>query len=119
MYGWGRYTLFDFSFVLHTYFNVLVNRMIKYTGYGNAAGLFANRGLLGGKQSEEAGNYSSDSEDSETEEYREHKHGINPVMGCYEAPRPDPTANMTEEQVNSIFLNQKDLNLQKSVFGKF
>lgn len=79
--------------------------MIKYTGYGNAAGLFANRGLLGGRQCEEAANYSSDSENSETEEYKEHKHGINPVMGCYEAPRPDPTANMTEEQVNVILVS--------------
>lgn len=23
---------------------------------------------------------------------------INPVVGCYEPPRPDPTAHMTEEQ---------------------
>jgi len=44
--------------------------MIKYAGYGNAAGMFANRGLLAGRKSEGAINYSSDSEDSDTEEYR-------------------------------------------------
>ncbi|KAF2901536.1 hypothetical protein ILUMI_04657 [Ignelater luminosus] len=74
-----------------------VGRMIKYTGYGNAAGLFAQRGLLGGGRPGE-GLYSSDSENSDTEEYREHKHGINPVIGCYEPPHPSPFENMTEEQ---------------------
>ncbi|KAK5644277.1 hypothetical protein RI129_008122 [Pyrocoelia pectoralis] len=74
-----------------------VGRMIKYTGYGNAAGLFAQRGLLGGGKPAE-GRYSSDSEDSDTEEYREYKHGINPVTGCYDPSRPSPTMNMTEEQ---------------------
>lgn len=75
--------------------------MIKYTGYGNAAGLFAQRGLLAGRQPDNS-QYSSDSEGSDTEEYLEHKHGINPVLGCYEAERPSPTANMTEEQVSII-----------------
>ena len=41
--------------------------MVKYTGYGNCAGLLANRGLTFGGQGR--GDYSSDSEDSETEEY--------------------------------------------------
>jgi len=75
-----------------------VSRMIKYTGYGNAAGQFANRGLLAQHQgSQPHGQYSSDS-DSETDEYATYKHGINPVVGCYEPPRPDPTAHMTDEQ---------------------
>ncbi|XP_065172750.1 synembryn-like [Atheta coriaria] len=74
-----------------------VNRMIKYTGYGNAAGLFARRGLMGGRPADTSV-YSSESDDSDTEEYRDLKHGINPVLGCYEAPKPNPTANMTEEQ---------------------
>ena len=46
---------------------ITVNRMVKYTGYGNCAGLLANRGLMLGGQGQ--GDYSSDSEDSETEEY--------------------------------------------------
>lgn len=37
-----------------------VGRMIKYTGYGNAAGLFAKRGLLGGRNSDNQQQYSSD-----------------------------------------------------------
>lgn len=77
--------------------------MIKYTGYGNAAGLFASRGLLAKEslekiRSESCGKYSSDSEDSDTEEYERYKHGINPVIGCYEPPHQDPTEGMTEEQ---------------------
>ncbi|KAK9875783.1 hypothetical protein WA026_009575 [Henosepilachna vigintioctopunctata] len=85
----------EFLFVLC---KMNVRRMIKYTGYGNAAGLFAQRGLLGCQQDEEASKFSSDSEDSETEEYAEHKHEINPVLGCYEPPRSDAMADMTDEQ---------------------
>ncbi|EFA12419.2 synembryn-A [Tribolium castaneum] len=75
-----------------------VKRMIKYTGYGNAAGLFAKRGLLGGRSDRGEADYSSGSEGSETEEYAEFKHGINPVIGCYEEPHPNAMENMTEEQ---------------------
>lgn len=74
--------------------------MIKYTGYGNAAGMFANRGLLGGQQNKNESAYSSDGSDSETEEYNEFKHGINPVVGCYEEPRKNPLDGMTEEQAS-------------------
>lgn len=45
-------------------------RFIKYTGYGNAAGLLAARGLMAGGRPE--GQYSED-EDTDTEEYREAK----------------------------------------------
>ena len=45
---------------------VAVARFVKYTGYGNAAGLLAQRGLLCGGSGAE---YSSESDDSETEEY--------------------------------------------------
>ena len=43
-----------------------MTRFVKYTGYGNAAGLLAQRGLMCGGR---GADYSSDSEDSETEEY--------------------------------------------------
>jgi len=43
-----------------------VGRFVKYTGYGNAAGLLAQRGLMCGGH---GAVYSSESEDSETEEY--------------------------------------------------
>lgn len=74
-----------------------VGRMIKYTGYGNAAGLFANRGLLAGRSNPTA-DYSSDSEDSDTEEYKKIQDKINPVIGCYEPPRPNPLEGMSDEQ---------------------
>ncbi|CAL1595162.1 unnamed protein product [Knipowitschia caucasica] len=72
-----------------------VSRFIKYTGYGNAAGLLAARGLLRGGQ--DSGIYSED-EDSETEEYKEFKTRINPITGVVEEDRPDPMEGMTEEQ---------------------
>lgn len=74
-----------------------VSRLIKYTGYGNAAGLLASMGLMR-SSSGSAGNYSSDSEDSDTEEYLQYKEKINMVTGCYEEPRPSPMEGMTEEQ---------------------
>lgn len=56
-----------------------VSRFIKYTGYGNAAGLLAARGLLRGGR--DSGIYSED-EDSETEEYREAKAQSVPPQRC-------------------------------------
>ncbi|XP_076180452.1 ric8 guanine nucleotide exchange factor A isoform X2 [Ptiloglossa arizonensis] len=73
-----------------------VSRMVKYTGYGNAAGMFANKGLLGPDKGKAA--YSSESEDSETEEYLKHKEQINPVTGCFEPSKSNPLEGMTEEQ---------------------
>ncbi|KAM9470519.1 chaperone Ric-8A [Clarias gariepinus] len=72
-----------------------VSRFIKYTGYGNAAGLLAARGLMRGGW--EPGHYSED-EDSDTEEYREAKPHINPVTGKVEEEQPNPMDGMTEEQ---------------------
>lgn len=74
--------------------------MIKYTGYGNAAGLLANRGLLNLRMSNSfSGEYSSEnSEDSDTDEYKQIQHDINPVIGCYEPPRASPFTGMSEEQ---------------------
>uniref|UniRef100_A0A672JTV7 Synembryn n=1 Tax=Salarias fasciatus TaxID=181472 RepID=A0A672JTV7_SALFA len=77
-----------------------VRRFVKYTGYGNAAGLLATRGLLGGqgaRTSSSGTQYSSDS-DSDTEEYRQVKDRINPVTGRVEAEQPDPMEGMTEEE---------------------
>lgn len=75
-----------------------VGRMIKYTGYGNAAGLFAKRGILDCRRVEGT-DYSSDSEDSDTEEYKQQQEGINPVLGCVEPrSKPNPLDGMSEEQ---------------------
>ncbi|KAH8292922.1 hypothetical protein KR044_008665 [Drosophila immigrans] len=74
-----------------------VGRMIKYTGYGNAAGLFAKRGVLDCRRIERA-DYSSDSEDSDTEEYKQQQQSFNPVLGCVEQPKRNPLDGMSEEQ---------------------
>ncbi|XP_056144332.1 synembryn-A [Lampris incognitus] len=75
-----------------------VSRFVKYTGYGNAAGLLAARGLLsGGHGVATHTQYSSDS-DSDTEEYREAKGQINPVTGRVEEEQPDPMEGMSEEE---------------------
>jgi len=75
-----------------------VGRLIKYTGYGNAAGLLANRGLMLSRQDLSQYERESDSEDSETEEYIELEDKINPVTGCLDIPKPNPMEGMTEEQ---------------------
>ncbi|XP_069480009.1 synembryn-A [Ambystoma mexicanum] len=72
-----------------------VTRFVKYTGYGNAAGLLAARGLMAGGRA--GGNYSED-EDTDTEEYKEAKANINPVTGRVEEKPPNPLDGMTEEQ---------------------
>ncbi|XP_027892041.1 synembryn-A-like isoform X3 [Xiphophorus couchianus] len=74
-----------------------VRRFVKYTGYGNAAGLLATRGLLGGQRAVSDAQYSSDS-DSDTEEYRQMKDRINPVTGRVEAEQSNPMEGMTEEE---------------------
>ena len=48
-----------------------VGRLIKYTGYGNAAGLLAHRGLMMGHPDGHVSAFSSDSENSDTEEYKQ------------------------------------------------
>ncbi|GAA6094062.1 synembryn-A, partial [Tachysurus ichikawai] len=74
-----------------------VGRFVKYTGYGNAAGLLAARGLLSGHSSAPQCQYSSDS-DSDTEEYRQARGRINLVTGRVEEPQPDPMEGMSEEE---------------------
>ncbi|CAL1599363.1 unnamed protein product [Knipowitschia caucasica] len=85
----------DFIFVLC---KENVRRFVKYTGYGNAAGLLATRGLLGGQSAQSVtAHYSSDS-NSDTEEYRQQKDRINPVTGRVEAQMPDPMEGMSEQE---------------------
>ena len=55
---------------VHILLYVLANRLVKHTGYGNAAGLLMSRGMLGGKTQPQELMYSDD-EDSDTEEYLE------------------------------------------------
>ena len=54
---------------------------MKHTGYGNAAGLLAARGLLGGKNDRKSMEYSSDDDDSDTEEYSAVVNMVDPITG--------------------------------------
>ncbi|XP_022082696.1 synembryn-A-like [Acanthaster planci] len=83
----------DFLFILC---KESVTRLIKYTGYGNAAGMLARRGLLAGGHGNR--DYSSDDEDSDTEEYKDIRDEVNPVTGRVESERPNPMEGMTDEQ---------------------
>ena len=47
-----------------------VDSLLKYTGYGNAAGLLAARGLLAGGRGD---HWYSENEDTDTEEYKNAK----------------------------------------------
>nr|XP_014340978.1 PREDICTED: synembryn-B isoform X2 [Latimeria chalumnae] len=87
-----KQTAAEFLFVLC---KEKVDSLLKYTGYGNAAGLLVARGLLAGGRGE--GQYSED-EDSDTEEYKSAKPFINPITGHIEEPMPNPFDEMTEEQ---------------------
>lgn len=71
-------------------------RFIKYTGYGNAAGLLAQKGLMAGSSNHSA--YSSESENSDTEDYLRLKENVNPVTGKWEYPESNVMDEMTEEQ---------------------
>ncbi|XP_062445074.1 synembryn-B isoform X2 [Rhea pennata] len=72
-----------------------VDTLLKYTGYGNAAGLLAARGLLAGGRGD---HWYSDDEDTDTEEYKSAKPNINLITGHLEEPMPNPMDEMTEEQ---------------------
>ncbi|KAM4553917.1 chaperone Ric-8B isoform 2-T2 [Fundulus diaphanus] len=86
-----KQTAAEFLFVLC---KESVDNLLKYTGYGNAAGLLVARGLLAGGRGETQ--YSED-EDSDTDEYKSAK-PINPITGHVEEPMPNPIEEMTEEQ---------------------
>ncbi|XP_077967182.1 chaperone Ric-8A-like [Styela clava] len=83
----------DFVFVLC---REKVERLVKYTGYGNAAGLLASRGLLAGGQGDTV--YSDCDSDSDTEEYLENAEKINPITGHIPPNIPNPMEGMSEEQ---------------------
>ncbi|XP_073423935.1 chaperone Ric-8B [Dendrobates tinctorius] len=87
-----KQTAAEFLFVLC---KERVDNLLKYTGYGNAAGLLAARGLLAGGRGER---WYSDDEDTDTEEYLQAKPNINLITGHVEEPSPNPLDEMTEEQ---------------------
>jgi len=76
-----------------------VGKLVKQTGYGNAAGLLARRGLMCGGQAEAI--FSSDSEgeqQDEREDYTRLAHKVNPITGRVEKEKKSPFEGMSEEQ---------------------
>lgn len=60
-----------------------VDKLVKFTGYGNAAGLLAEAGLMLSKTGDRAA-YSSDSNESDVDEYKKYQNDINPITGRIE-----------------------------------
>ena len=89
------YSTADFLFVLC---KENVDRLVKYTGFGNAAGLLMQRGLLAGGSHEGEGNYSSDSGDSDTEEFIQCKSDLDPITAAPKSDEPSELDSMTEEE---------------------
>ncbi|CAF0782941.1 unnamed protein product [Adineta steineri] len=78
-----------------------VDRLIKYTGYGNAAGLLYDFGLLGPQHNINKEQYSSDSDESDTESYKKirDQYGIDGVTGRANIKRNDDAMkDWTEER---------------------
>jgi len=93
-----------YGFITFPNFSRPVGRLIKYTGFGNAAGVLARRGLLAGgggvaRNGDDDGG-GEESGESDTEEYARALPSINPVLGCTDPTRqqPSPMAGMSDEQ---------------------
>lgn len=86
-----------------------VGRLIKYTGYGNAAGLLADAGLLisGVSPGDNDAAYSSDSQDSDSEDYKRYEETINQVTGRAEID--DPKLVQYDRQSDKYYKLKKDL----------
>ncbi len=80
-----------------------VGRLVKYSGFGNAAGLLADAGLMLTKSDTSSGAYSSDSEDSDTEDYKKLESCINQVTGRAEYDAFDERANKFVKKNRDIF----------------
>lgn len=86
-----------------------VGRLIKYCGFGHSAGLLANYGFLGQALGPK---HPSDSEDSETEEYKKVEEKINPVTG--HIPPPGQFEEF-QRSLDSMSEEQKEYEVMKLV----
>ena len=85
-----------------------VSRLIKYTGFGNAAGLLADAGLMLSSGSiNDRSSYSSDSEDSDSEDYKKLEGTINQVTG--KAEIEDKSALHYDQKSDKYFKLKKDI----------
>ncbi|KAI3420451.1 hypothetical protein GPALN_003748 [Globodera pallida] len=87
-----------------------VCRLMKYCGFGHSAGLLANYGFLG--QATTAQRRPSDSEDSETEEYKRVEEKVNPVTGSI--PPPEQLGEW-RRQLESMSDEQREYEMMKLV----
>lgn len=75
--------------------------------------MLAARGLLACQNSAQ---YSSSSEESETEEYLRVRDDINPITGVFEPPKPDPL----ERKLTNINMGELPFsNLELSLLQKY
>lgn len=74
-----------------------VGRLIKYTGYGNAAGLLAEAGLMLSSHGDRAA-YSSESDDSDSEDYKKLENNINVITGQAELDNESDTELLNEKE---------------------
>ena len=85
-----------------------VNRLIKYSGYGNAAGLLAEAGLMLSTYGDRDA-YSSDSDESDTEDYKKLATHINPITGRVELDESEKNVvGVDEKSEKKIFRLKKD-----------
>ncbi|KAL3088295.1 hypothetical protein niasHT_023855 [Heterodera trifolii] len=87
-----------------------VGRLMKYCGFGHSAGLLANYGFLG--QAMVAQRRPSDSEDSETDEYKRVEEKVDPVTGFI--PPPEQLEEW-RRQIDSMSEEQKEYEMMKLV----
>ncbi|KAI6210203.1 hypothetical protein M3Y96_00302700 [Aphelenchoides besseyi] len=93
-----------------------VPRMVKYCGFGHAAGLLADYGFLGHLGDARR---DSDSEDSETDDYKQVAPDVNNVTGYIQPPIRNPFEGMSEEQKEHEAMklaNTMDKILESGVF---
>lgn len=85
-----------------------VSRLVKYSGYGNAAGLLAESGLMLSRYGDR-NSYSSDSEESDTEDYKKLERHINPITGRVEIDKSSKNFEIEEQDEKKIFRSNKDV----------
>ena len=85
-----------------------VSRLVKYSGYGNAAGLLAEAGLMLSTYGDRNA-YSSNSEESDSEDYKKLENHINPITGRVELYDSNTNLEIEESNEKKIFRLKKDV----------
>jgi hypothetical protein len=85
-----------------------VSRLVKYSGYGNAAGLLAEAGLMLSTYGDRNA-YSSNSEESDSEDYKKLENHINPITGRVELYDSNTNLDLEESNEKKVFRLKKDV----------